>query len=444
MSREGSNVKHANSVFYSATSDGCLVTQKTTKRHHALDTEYRCDPKPSSSRDIEFKFDLGAEYVDAYQSYLKFSLEYNTSVTSPVEDYPAKLSSGFTDLVQDILLLDRNGVTIERVEHVYQVASMLATSTHTTDSLANNSYVFPADKRLLRGVQSTVVLPLHFLLGFFRTDTLIPPHILDRATMRIRLRDANLVFSPTTTNIPNVGDGEGWQYSVHNPLVVFHSYVFDHRLHNLITEEYNGAGLHFPFTSHTHIGHDIPNTAWREDVYVNQSFSRATKVLLAIDAKDDDSSLPHLNAYFNNTLANTVDGERVAAPWVYKSFQARINDVAYPNSPLDDGDWVEAYHLWLTAFRAHRGAGVSAQAKVDFIFGERVLVDLDRGTVGHSSGQVVNNRFPVVIRLDLDEAVAHDSKNFAMPPRVLNRRLHMFVEHQRVLLAKQNNHIVVA
>ena len=180
MSSESDNVKHANSVYYTAVSDGSLVTRRTTKRHHTIDKVYTCDPEPTS-RELEFKFDLGREYVDGMESYLKFGLEYNTSNQTPTEPFPGKLSSGYTDLIQDILLVDRNGREIERIANVYQLASMVATSTLTTDSLYSGSYVFPIDKRIPVSPEIiTVLIPLHFLLGIFRTDRLVPPHILDR------------------------------------------------------------------------------------------------------------------------------------------------------------------------------------------------------------------------------------------------------------------------
>ena len=103
---ESDNVKNANSVYYTAVADGTLVTRRTTKRHGSIDKVYYCSPEPQS-RQLEFKFDLGSEYVDGMESYLKFKLEYNTSIDLPADPLPAKLSSGFTDLIQDIILIDR-------------------------------------------------------------------------------------------------------------------------------------------------------------------------------------------------------------------------------------------------------------------------------------------------------------------------------------------------
>ena len=438
MSSSEISVKHANSVYYTAVSDGTLVTRRTTKRHHTIDKVYSCSPEPES-RQLEFKFDLGSEYVDGFESYLKFELKYSTYFITPAEPLPAKLSSGFTDLIQDILLIDRNGTELERIENFYQIASMLATSTHTSDSLHNGSYVFPIDKRVaVTPATTTVLIPLHFLLGIFRTNTLVPPHILDKATLRIRLRNANLVFSPTTTTVPVVANSEGWRYSVTDPEIVMYSYNLDHRLHDLITAEYNSTGLHFPFESHTHIGYDIPNNEKIDTLQITQSFSRATKVLMAIDARTDDA--PHLDAYFNNTLPVEVN-EREPGPWIYSSLQCKINDVTWPDSPVSE--FIEAYQLWLSAFKAHRGVGVSAQAKLDFLNGQRVCIDLDRGTVGHKSGQIISNKFPVSINMNLREAKVHHSINTAMFSRVLNRRLHAFVEHQRIILAKSGNHSVL-
>jgi len=439
MSSESDNVKHANSVYYTAVADGTLVTRRTTKRHHTIDKIYHCSPEPES-RQLEFKFDLGTEYVDGMESYLKFKLEYNSSATSSASElYPAKISSGFTDLIQDILLIDRNGRELERIANVYQIASMLATSTHTSDSLHNGSYVFPIDKRVqVFPATTTVLILLHFLLGIFRTNTLVPPHILDKATLRIRLRNANLVFSPTTYSFPVVENSEGWIYSLTDPEVVFYSYNLDHRLHDLITDEYNSTGLHFPFESHTHIGYDIPNGEIIDTLQITQSFSRATKVLMAIDARTDDA--PHLDAYFNNMLP-AAGNERVAGPWIYNSLQCKINDVTWPDTPVDE--YIEAYQLWLSAFRAHRGHGVSAEAKVNFLDGQRVVIDLDRGTVGHKSGQIISNKFPVAINMKLLASLPQKSINSDVYNRVLNRRLHAFVEHQRILLAKADSHIVL-
>ena len=83
------------------------------------------------------------------------------------------------------------------------------------------------------------------------------------------------------------------------------------------------------------------------------------------------------------------------------------------------------------------------EAKDDFLDGQRVVIDLNRGAVGNKSGQIISNKFPVQVHLKLLAAEVHHSINPAMFSRVLNRRLHAFVEHQRILLAKADSHVVL-
>jgi len=162
--------------------------------------------------------------------------------------------------------------------------------------------------------------------------------------------------------------------------------------------------------------------------------------MLAIDAQTDRDS--YIDAYFNNFNPSVNANERAFGPYVYKSMQAKINDVSFPDT-FALTDPVEAWHLWVTAFRTKCSKGTSVEAFPDFINGERLMINLDRSPLGQTSGQIISHKFPVRIQMTLNDTLAHKSIVTEVISRILNRHMHAFVEHQRVIMAQNNNHLVL-
>jgi hypothetical protein len=427
------DVKKLNGVFYTALSDPTLVKYKTTKRHHALYDTYTA--RPYCNKDIEFKLVLGSEYVDAGNSYLRFQFTYDTSIAPPIVNDAASLSTGFTDLLQAILIVDRYGNTLERIENLYQIASVLATSHHDGHYLYETLQCFPSTKALDHTAEYDVIIPLHFLCGLFRSTTLLPPHLLDGCRIRLALRGANHVLSPTTPAVPALASDEGWTYTISRPTIVTETYVFDQRLHSLVTSEYESeTGLHVPFVSVTNITQGVDANAFTTTMHVAQSFSRATKVFLSTESVYE-SAHDYINAYVTNMFPTP------GSQWVYKSIQAKIGDTAYPNTAIDSPD--VAWHLWTTAFNKHRtGSAVAGEAKDSFENGNRVVIDTNRGVLGADSGVTISNKFPAVVNMTLRDASAPTALDPAFEG-LLNtlgvshkRLLHMFIEHQRIIVAR--------
>jgi len=162
--------------------------------------------------------------------------------------------------------------------------------------------------------------------------------------------------------------------------------------------------------------------------------------MLAIDAQVERNYF--LDAYFNNFNASVKANERDAGEYVYKSIKTQINDVSFPDTyALTDP--VEAYHLWVTGFRCKCSKGTSVEAFPDFMDCERMMINLDRSPLGHTSGQIISHKFPVRIQMTLNDTRNHKSKVTGVFSRILNRKMHAFVEHQRVIMAQKNNHIVL-
>lgn len=245
--------------------------------------------------------------------------------------------------------------------------------------------------------------------------------------------------------------GENYEYTIHNPYIVTSNYVLDHKLHQLLGQQYcSEHGLHYEYKTYTHIRYDIPEVvAFTQEIVVHQSFSRATKALFVMDGiYDDGDESSFWNAQFDNVRQIQLDG------WSFGELRARIGDTVYPDTPVKT--WREAYHLFRTAWKIHRGGRVSTTSFLDFKEMRLLLVDLCRGVMGKKSGQVINNHYPLVVTFQTDDEIARESVNTQflptagdpIPAQVFQRRLHCFVEHERILMARKANgvpeHIVVA
>ena len=426
-------IKTANAVGYSIQNDLNLVKRRTTKRQVASVKTIEASPVAARPY-IEFPLSLHAEYVDSVESYLKFKIEYNTSLTTGVSNTtPGKLSSGFTDFFRSIQIVDRFGNVLEDIQNgLHHICSFMATSTHDNAYLHHTTYVFPADKTLTRTPSiNLIVIPLHFLCGLFKTNRLIPPHVLDGARVRLGVRSANAVFSPTAADVLDESNQEGWEYTITDPEIVFSTYVLDDRLHEMLTHEYETTGLQFSFYSHYTLSKKLPTAGVTDTINITQPFSRASGVVGCIERYANDA---WQDAYYDLMFPTKVPG-----PYVYKSYVARVGDVQIPDNPVES-NWLELFHLWVAAFRKHRSGGISSEAHRDFLEGQRFIVDTNRQVVGGDpSGQQINHTFPVAIATSLEAAETCTSEITSVSA-VLGRRLQLFVHHQRVVLAQAGGH----
>lgn len=420
------NVQHLNGVFYTAQPDSNLVKYKTYKNHHALHASYTVAGNEQDS--MEFQLNLGQEYVNCENSYLKFTFKYSTT-NGPVP-VPASLSTGYIDLFDNILITDRHGITLERTENLHHIANVLATTKYTTDALESTDIFTHSE--VLSDQDIHVVIPLHFLAcGLFNSDNLLPPHLLDGAHIRLGLRAPNLTLSNSVQGGLDADMKEQYTYTISDPLIVCQSYIFDNRLHDLVTQEYESEqGLHIQLKSYTSIQQTVPSTQFTRDIQIRQPFSRATKIIALTEVRYGN----YRDAYVDNVRPHLGN-------WHYKSIQAKIGDTYYPNTTLEQPH--EAWNLWLNAFNKQK-TGVSQNAREHFHTGNRVLIDTSRGIRGQESGVTISNRFPCVLRLTLlsqpEVQVGWKEDNMTdIPPRIMI----LFVEHERIIVAQKNSTRIV-
>ena len=418
---DGSIVKAANGVFYTHASDPGLVRYRTTKRHHALYDTYSASPAPD--RQLDFNLELGSEYVNGANSYLRFTFSCDSPGAGVLNI--ASLSSGWTDIVQELLIIDRNGVTIERIENAHLIASQRATMTYVDDQLHHATQAFPADRDIITGITYDVVIPLHFLCGVFATERLLPPQIFSGATVRLTLRDANMALHTISPLLPDYASAAGWTYTITNPMLVCESYVFDNRLHDMITEEYASTGLVFPFVSYT--SQTLPLSVEQVTLshQIRLPFTRAIKLFISTAIAFGD----YRDAYVDN---DKPDRATIAA-FSWRAFQAQIGDNRFPNYVLDSAN--EAWQLAVSTMNKSMSHGMASTARGDFDAGERLLINLDRGVGGVSSGVVINNNYPLILNFTLAAERIVDSENLAFDDVVPPRALQMFIEHQRIIAA---------
>lgn len=419
-------ITQVNGVDYTATSDANLVKRRTYFKHRAVHDTYVANPDPQGNGYIEFKLNVGEAFVNMKNSYLTFLFGLNG--INGTES--AELSSGWTDLFESILLLDRHGVEIERITALYDLAHFVASMSQSNDYLNGTTRVFDAFREVSTAYPYKIVIPLHFLCaGLFDTRRLVPPQLLDGMTVRLQLRNADKAFVQLLPNWPAAN--ERFSYSINNPELVLESCQLDNRLAEMVMQQYmSPEGINIPITSYNHLTIPLPEEKFTIDDNISLPCSRGTTVLLSTEV-----SIAGANQHINNTLPGY--------DFVFSrldTLQVTASGVNIPNRPVSGEE--EMFHLSMSAFErvGDTRMGLSVEAFDQATKAGRVAVQIGRGIGAHESGVAITNTFPLRLRSTFKPVGTVNSESATWAARTVDQRtparvLHVHVKHERIIVA---------
>ena len=429
-----------NGVVYEQEKDFCLVRERDQKRHFALESNpARTQKTGLMQQQTVVTLSMSNEYMDPWNSYLSFSVAAaGNSMQGQV------LSGGWLSLVQNVVLMDRNGKEIERCDFMNRLNTTMPRSVFGDAYMDQAGMSEPLDRPIPASrfgkangagvhVDMTepinVLIPLPFLLGLFRTAQLLPPHLLDgmqvwiywagcfEAFTQVLVVDSPCTYPAgtgvSTDNIPD--NGLMPYYEVSNVLITTDNYLLEHDLHNLVSEEYESKGLPLKFiswghdstalttrnlTANTHYNHNIKKAYTQATRIITHARVFPSPVVSGVHPAGEDFQthiLPNLGM-----LYNSVTSQRFIAPT--KDWMQR-NGRSFPLYPTDSGNQMIYYWKQATGKMRHYVAPFSSVLVDDWAVGNNgpsfcktlcrnpnLMPNVATGLPGESSARVSGQR----------------------------------------------------
>ena len=431
-------VKSANGVRYHPMPDPTLVQHRSFKNHSFKNSIQQTDSNGVWKQPLLCKVLLQREFVSAKTSYLKFDLAVNTTGVVHNGGPAVRWNSSVLDLFQSVRLTARDGTVLEYIENLDTLASTIAQTTYETDYLeygAGKLAGYNAADEISDGSDyRTYIVPLRFFLGIASAEDLLPPQLLDGCTLEIHLNNINRAICRVHDGI---GPGEinigldSATCAIRACTLVTDSYLFDHKLYNLIEQEYESGGLAIKYTSWTSTRQPVSDVAQNLAFPIRQSATRATKLIGKITTTATET---YLQGYNDNYKSR--DGSHP-----FTSLQAHHANRAIPDRPITQE--VESQFMWLAAFHKTCGGCTAVSRKFLEEYGRRhaFVMSLDRGLDKKTtSGVTVSTKYP--LRLELAVTQLQPPMNADlwlnsafMSQFTFQRYLDTFLEHERVVVA---------
>lgn len=134
---------------------------------------------------VEFVFNLSEnDYINGFGSYVAFSLECDLEMVGSAFE----LSRGPLSLFDSIELVSSDNVLIDSCADPEMVEFLTSVSYSNKDDPRGADACFSAQGMTDGPFGRRYVLPLSKLLMFFATNKLLPPFVLNRCTLRLRLK----------------------------------------------------------------------------------------------------------------------------------------------------------------------------------------------------------------------------------------------------------------
>ena len=433
-------VKAANGVRYAALADPTLVTHRSFKNHAFKNADHFSDTSGNWAQPMQCKMLLQREFVSAKTSYLKFEVAVNTTGVFNPNGTAVRWNSSVLDLFKSVRLTTRDGCVVEYIENIDSLVSAIVQTTYESDylsagagRLAGYNPLDPmssADQVDYR----TYIVPLKFFLGLASAEDLLPPQLLDGATLEIYLNNVNAAICRVHDNVGPQEiaiDADSATASIRGCTLVTDSYLFDHKLHDLIQQEYEATGLVIKYTSWTNTRRSLSETRHQLAFPIRRSATRATKLIAKITTTATDTKLQSFNDNYRSR----------EGVYGFASIQAHHADRSIPDRSLTQVH--EVQFQWLAAF--HKACGGCTAVAREFLseFGRRdaFVVSLDRG-IGKrtTSGVTVSTKWPLRLELSITKLKPPVNPAQFLNPLfygtfIFQRYLDTWLEHERVCVA---------
>lgn len=286
---------------------------RTFKRQYSQKQSY------DSGETIVFDLNVSGQ-VDCECSYFTFKFKCLDSANAGVA--AAFSRNGFLSLIREIKISSKNGIELERIQHLNQYAQYWIP--------ANNSAIETARTALLTGYETSYtaaqsaqgvrsVIPLSWISGIFR------PHVKNQKIPSMLLAGARIEITLESVARAVTTGGTPSKFIVEGPTLVMMEHACNDNTLKILTQESSQNGLEYVydrvFTSYDESDSAIVN------LQIKKAVSQATSVITTITVPGNANS--QNAASFNSVdVANT--------PALFSKFNYRHASNYYPHQALDN------------------------------------------------------------------------------------------------------------
>ena len=330
-----SQIQAINKVKYALPSNLNIVERRTNKVNFADQNAY----SSTSGNEIVIRLQASTDYVYGPNSYLVMDVE-STAAGSNI----GFVKNTAMAIFDRCLYESKDGAELERNDslgrYVAQVCPLhwsdeytktgvanagqfdSGYNTHTVGIPDNNTYQKNGTiaNYNTQGSKLTVVIPLHWFLGVFGQETLIPSTLVSGSLIRLQLARAGVAFE----NID--GANEVASYSITNPRVVLDALSLSPVVQkNLMEQSQSGGGLDYCYET-VYYQSGNPGTQTNFNLQINKAVSRCQKLYWSSRAQNaPDTSLNN-----NGALVNASNDSLGTAKLNVSQLDYRLGDLFFP------------------------------------------------------------------------------------------------------------------
>lgn len=313
----------------------------------------------SSSSTI--RIDTGAEYVDPWQSYVRFRLSplvFDAASEIPLPTLPIEpsLAGGPVSLIRSVSMTTADGQEVYQCEEINELNKFLLPTLLGDDymeTIGASARGLVLDKKKNDG-SYLVSVPLPFLAPVFRSNKLLPPHFMNGLRIRINWAKSEDVFRGVIPEGVVVTDVEGlrgkFPYTISELELHMDHLVLDGRVTEIIDKKYVEIGIPIKMNGLTLANRStIRGSQPRDPVSIPQSFTRATKIYGVL-----------LPRPFKDLSAPEYDGANLLPSFEY---QADYNGTLTPHYVVDDAERRYLYYAAAHGYTKHVHTANSKELK---------------------------------------------------------------------------------
>jgi hypothetical protein len=387
-----SQIQAINKVKYALPSNLNIVERRTNKVNFADQNAY----SSTSGNEVVIRLQASTDYVYGPNSYLVMDVQCDGNAAT---QYGFSRNTAMS-LFDRILYESKDGAELERNDslgrYVAQVSPLHWSTEYTATGVANagqRESSFPlaptADPPTyqpngsvpnydIRPSKLTVVIPLHWFLGVFGQETLVPSTLVSGSLIRLQLARA-------TDAIVQLGgdDNDVTSYSITNPRVVLDSLSLSPVVQkNLMEQSQSGGGLDYCYES-VYYQSGNPGTQTNFNLQINKAVSRCQKLYWSSRAQNTPS----------NANKDNIGTVRLNV----SQLDYRLGDLFFPqrvitvtdNNPQKNG--AELYENTLQSIhRMKTSVDPPSISKNEFCNGGTALTGANGGADNNNNGKAVH------------------------------------------------------
>lgn len=329
-------------VNYNVSGDSSSVKKRTDRQHQFFVKDPISSDGTGRANASTVRLDVGNEWVDPWQSYLRFRLDLeNTSfvIIPTVKDYKAVLADGALSLIDSVSLTTADG------QEIFQCSEMARLNKFLIPTLFGQDYLDTVGASAMQQDYEDgglVTIPLPLLAPIFRTDKLLPPYLMNNLRIRIEWSKSSDVFRALDLTFKDadgaerdsINESPQIRYTISKLELQLEQVLLADGLSMAIHQRYlGGKGIYLKMqnltlSKRTAIAPDIVN-----QTPIPQAFTRASKVygMIAYDITGE----PRLPAFEKDARLTTL------------SYQGDHDGDLVPHHTVEDFE--RCYHHYLAA-----------------------------------------------------------------------------------------------